>query len=207
MAVAFVGPLSVHFAGPGGDAARLVPGIAAWREDLRASLAEKVRQQLDWDEAATAVFTADLGDSGWLAVRLLGLLAERPELEWPDSVPPLLELLPAWRAAAEARFATSHFGQLLACSVWLPGDFPVTFRAPLPDGSEAEIGAVQSLFDQLRRLNQRTFEADGPAIAGWRDLPAPAGGEFVAAARRGYAALHAAAAFAAGAGLPLVVAD
>lgn len=208
-ALVFAGPLSHWFArrgaDAGGDAARLRAGVEAWREDLRTSLAAKVGSQLQWDEGAADTFTADLGDAGLLAARLLAFLADRTELEWPDAVPPLLELVPEWRAAADAKFSASRYGQLLACELWLPGDFPVTFRVPLPDGSDAEIGSVQVLADQLRWLNQRTFQADAHELAHWLELPAPAGGEFVAAARRGLGGLTAAANRASQWRLPLVV--
>lgn len=205
MALAVAGPLCRHYGRTAADAHRLRPGIDAWRADLRASVADKVQAQLVWDEGSDARCVADLGDSGFLAVRLLGLLADQTELDWPATVPPLLELDRDWRAAAEAKFARSRYGHLLACTVWLPGDFPVTFRVPMPDGEAAEFGAVTTLHDQLRWLNQRTFQADADVLASWRDNPAPAGGEFVAAAQRGLAAMTAAAAFAQQARLPLVV--
>ena len=44
--------------------------------------------------------------------------------------------------------------------------------------------------DQLRWLNQRTFQADPEDIAAWRELPAPASADLLTAARRGYAALQ-----------------
>ncbi len=207
MAVAFAGPLSKWFAGARGDATRLAGGVAAWRADLQSAVATKVGEQLTWDEAAPVAAETDLGEAGWLAVRLLGLYADRPELDWPDRVPPLLELDPQWRAAADAKFDRSRYGHLLACSVWLPGDFPVTFRVPLPDGSTAEIGSTRLLADQLGWLNQRTFQADGGEVAGWAGLPAAAGGEFVAAARRGYAGLRTAVDAAVRGGVPLVVGE
>lgn len=209
MALVFVGALSRWFAefGAAGaaNASRLRPGIEAWREDLRASVADKVRAELHWDEGAATTCVHDLGDSGFLAARLLGFLADRSELEWPDTVPPLLEMLPEWRADADAKFPRSRYGQLLACHVWLPGDFPVTFRVPMPDGEAAEIGSVQALADQLKWLNQRTFQADAEEVARWRRLPAPPGGEFVAAARRGLGGLLDAAGAAREWRLPIVV--
>lgn len=205
MAVVFVGPLSRCYARRAEEAARLRPGVEAWRNDLRAGLADKVSAQLVWDEGADLEFRADLGEAGWLGVRLLACYAERADLELPDTVPPLLELDTAWREGAAAKFAKSHFGQLLACTAWLPGEFPLTIAAPLPDGETAEIGSVLVLTDQLRRLNQRTFQADLEALAEWRDLPAPAGGDLVDAARRGLAALSAAAATAERFGAPMLV--
>lgn len=205
MAIAFTGPLSRYYARKPQDAVRVQPGVEAWREDLRASVADKVRQQLYWDEAADVVFRADLGDAGWPALRLFALYAERAELELPDTVPPLLELDPAWRQAAERKFEKSLYGQLLACSVWLPGDYPVTLRAPMPNGDTAEIGSVAVLADQLKWLNQRTFAADLEQLAGWRDVPAPAGCSLLDAARRGYAALAAAVTTAQRFGVPVLV--
>jgi len=205
MALAFAGPLSRWYTRAGGDAARVRDGIVAWRDDLRAAVAPKVAADLHWDEAAPVAATADLGDSGWLALRLLALLADRSDLDWPDTVPPLLELLPEWRAAAEAKFATSRYGQVLACEMWLPGDFPVTFRVPAPDGANVEIGAVGVLADQLRWLNQRTFQAPADELVAWAALPAPPGGAFVPAAQRGLAALTRVVTAAVATGLPVAL--
>jgi hypothetical protein len=205
LAIAFAGPLSRWFGADAAAAERLRAGVELWRDDLRASVATKVAEQLVWDEAAPVAATCDLGEAGWMALRLFALYAERTELELPDSVPVLLELDREWRGAFEAKFARSKYGHLLAGSVWLPGDFPVTLRAPLPDGEAAEIGSLAVLADQLRWLNERTFAADAATIAGWRELPASSGGELLAAARRGFGGLHAVCAAARAAGLPLVV--
>lgn len=205
MALAVAAPLSRFFARTPADVDRLRPGVEAWRDDLRASVAEGVRRQLVWDERADVCSTADLGASGWLAVRLFACVAELPELDLPDTVPPLLELDATWRAAADTKFARSRFGQLLACRLWLPGDFPVTLRVPLPDGETAEVGSLAVLADQLKWLNQRTFQADADEVRAWADLPAEPGGPLLPAARRGYAALAAAAAVAVRERVPLVV--
>lgn len=196
MTVAFAGPLSRWYARAGRDAASLRAGVEAWRDDLRAAVADRVRQQLAWDEGADVALSFDFGDAGWPALRLFAFYAEKSELELPDTVPPLLEFDAEWRAAADAKFATSKFGQLLACSAWLPGDFPVTFRVPMPDGDNAEIGSLAVLADQLKWLNQRTFAADAAEIAAWSTAPAPAGGDLIAAARRGYWGLSSAVAVA-----------
>lgn len=96
MAIAFAGSLSRWFASTGAaagvDPARLRVGVEAWRRDLCASVAPKVAEQLVWDEGAAAQATSDLGDAGWIALRLLAFYGERAEFEWPDTTPPLLEL-------------------------------------------------------------------------------------------------------------------
>lgn len=205
MAAFRVGPLSSFYARRDRrelGAARV--GVESWREHLRAAVAPKVAQQLQWNETAATDEAFDAGEAGAMALRLFAFYAEKSELELPDTVPPLLELDPEWRAASDAKFATSKFGQLLACSVWLPGDFPVTLRAPMPDGDSAEIGSLDVLALQLRWLNERTFGVDAAEIATWGGCDAPAGGELVTAARRGLWAAFAAVAIAVRERLPIV---
>lgn len=206
MATAFAGPLCRFFAAGDGDAARLAIGVEQWQQDLYAALGDKPRLPQRWREGeAEPAQTFDLGEAGLLALRLFAFYADRADLELPDRVPALLELDRHWRGAVDDRFARCLYAQILAPRLWLPGDFPFTFRAPLPDGEAAEIGALGGLAEQLRWLNQRTFQADAEAIAGWRQLPAPAGGELLDAARRGLSGLLAGADAARARGLPLLV--
>lgn len=205
MASAFAGPLSQFYGQPGDDMERLVVGIETWRADLIGSVGQKVGDQLDWDERNGDAMRCELGASGWLALQLFAFYAERTDLEMPDTVPPLLELDNAWRAAKDEKFARSLYGQILACSCWLPGDFPVTFRVPMPDGDSAEIGSTRVLSDQLKWLNERTFAADATEVARWQSLPAEPSGDLLDAARRGYAGLWVAVQSAIDAKVPLVV--
>ena len=203
--IAFAGPLCRCYAPAAEDARALLPGVQAWRRELLQALGDRL-QALDWPEdPAQDGVAEDLGDAGWVALRLFAVYAERSELELPDTAPPLPELDRAFRRALDERFARSRYGHLLACTAWLPGDFPLTVRAPLPDGEPSELGSLAVLHDQLRWLNQRTFAADADAIASWRELPAARGGELLAAARRGFAALSAAVQWARAHGLPVLL--
>jgi hypothetical protein len=203
--IAFAGPLCRCYAPTAAAARAMIPGVHAWRRDLSRSLGDRL-PALDWPEdPAQASVAEDLGDAGWAALRMFAVYAEHSELELPDTVPPLPELDRAFRKAQDERFARSRYGHLLACSVWLPGDFPSTVRAPLPDGEQAELGSLAVLHDQLRWLNQRTFAAEAADVDAWRALPAPAGGELLAAARRGFAGLFGAVQWARARGLPVLV--
>lgn len=203
--MAIVGPLSRFFGKDEEHAVRLRAGVDAWRKDLVSSVAERVGAQLEWDETSDTAFESDLGESGWTALRLFAFYAERSDLEWPDTVPTLPEFDVAWRAAADDKFSKSLYGQLLAAEMWLPGEFPVTIRAPRPDGDAAEIGSLKVLADQLLWLNQRTFQADQDEIATWLEMAADAGGPFLMATRRGYAALRAAVDVAQANAVPLIL--
>ncbi|MGE3172711.1 MAG: hypothetical protein AB7O97_08795 [Planctomycetota bacterium] len=209
----FAGPLCRYFAAlhggdAGEDAAAYVAGVERWRRDLGEALGERLRRPLVWDEdpAGEAVWF-DLGESGLMALRLLAFYADRSELELPDTVPPVLELDREYRAAMDQKFERSRYGQLLAARCWLPGDFPFTARVPLPDGEHAEVGSLEVLRDQLRWLNERTFQADAEVMTGWRELPAAPGSPLLTAAQRGYAALGAGVAAALRHGQPLIAAD
>ena len=205
MALAVAGPLSRFFGKDEDDAVRLRAGIDAWRKDLVSSVAEKVGEQFEWNESSDTCFESDLGAAGWTALRLFAFYAVRSDLDWPDTVPALPEFDTSFREAADAKFSKSLYGQLLACEMWLPGEFPVTIRAPRPDGDAAEIGSLKVLADQLLWLNQRTFQADSEEVAKWRAMPAEVGGQFLLATRRGYAALTAAVEAAQAGAVPLVL--
>jgi len=209
MARAYAGPLCGYFAASRGgdpDPAALVAGVERWRGDLATALGSRLRVPIDWPEdSADRGAWFDLGESGWTALRLFAFYAERSELELPDRVPAVPELDRDYRQAQDQKFARSNYGQLLACRLWLPVEFPFTARAPLPDGDEAEFGSLPVLGDQLRWLNQRTFAADLAEVEAWAGAPAPRGGELLPAARRGFAALFAAAALAQQRRVPVVV--
>lgn len=191
MVRAFAGPFCRYYASAGQDAATVLAGIEAWREDLVSSLAGQVEESsLRWAEDPDgSVVSGDMGESGWIALRLLAFYAERTELDFPDTVPQLLELDREYRKAIDEKFARSRYGQLLPCSVWLPSEFPITVQAPMPDGQSAEIGSLPGLHNQLRWLNERTFQASLDAVSEWGHLAAPEGGELIPAAQRGFAAL------------------
>jgi hypothetical protein len=205
MVIAFVGPLSRHYGADPAAAARLAAGVEAWRRDLGESLAERVRAQLAWDEHSDVAERHDLGAAGFVALRLFAFYAERSDLDLPETVPAIAELDAEWRQAADQKFPRTLYGQLLACDLWLPGDFPVTVRAPMPDGQAREFGALRILLDQLRWLNERTWQADDDVITSWRGLPAAAGEPLLPAAQRGFSVLQHAAERAAAATLPLLV--
>ena len=196
MALAIAGPLSRCLGADREAAARQLQGIELWRKDLATGL-PKGAPELSWvEDPAVEPRVFDLGASGFMALRLFATYAERTDLEMPDTVPALLELDKAWRKAADEKFARSRFGHLVAAECWLPAEFEFTVRAPLPDGTATDIGSLVLLQDQLKRLNEATFQATARELGDWQVLPAPPGGDLLDAARRGLAVLGAAAAWA-----------
>lgn len=206
MARAFVGPLCRYFAGERGEPVTFVQGVEQWRADLQEALGARLKPRLAWqEEPEEPVRHTDLGPAGWMALRLFAFYADRSDLDLPDAVPALLELDREYRAALDAKFERSKYGHLLSARLWLPQDFPITARVALPDGDAIDLGSLPVLQDQLRWLNQRTFQADEAQITGWVDLDAEPGGPLLAAAQRGFAGLWAAVADAKDRRLPLLV--
>src|SRR5262245_47517371 len=96
MARAFAGPLCRFSAGVGGvrgEAVSLLAGDEGWRQQVERALGLNLRAPLLGAEDPTApALWADLGDAGWMALKLFAVYAERSDLELPDTVPALLEL-------------------------------------------------------------------------------------------------------------------
>ena len=107
MALAIAGPLSRALGADLQTATRQLQGIELWRTDLAAGL-PKGAPELAWNEdPAVEPRVFDLGAAGFMALRLFATYAERTDLELPDTVPALLELLDA-RAVALRDLATRH---------------------------------------------------------------------------------------------------
>jgi hypothetical protein len=190
MARAFVGPLCRFFAGDRGEPVTFAQGVEDWRRDLQSAFDKQLVPQFAWrEDPSEPAEQFDLGDSGWIALRLFAFYAEKSDLDLPDTAPALIELDRDWREAADQKFGRSKYAHLLAARMWFPQDFEFTARIALPDGEATELGSLSVLKDQLRWLNARTFQADEEQVATWDAIEAPAGGPLIAAAQRGYAAL------------------
>ncbi|MDA1223190.1 MAG: hypothetical protein O3B85_14300 [Planctomycetota bacterium] len=198
-----IGPLCRYFAADEPEAVARVDGVLAWREDVRESLAERLRGELYWPEdphAEPRIFAFGRGELD--AVRLLAVHADRPELDIPDALPDPLGLDPIWAAAESSGFDKSRYGHLGAAAFWLPWDFDFTFRGPRPDGADATFGSLPALRDQVSYLNARTFQASDEGLLAFCDVE---GDRFVDIVRRGLGRMSAAVRSAADAGLPLSV--
>jgi hypothetical protein len=198
-----IGPLCRYFAADEAEATARADGVLAWREDVRESLAERLRGELHWPEdpgLEPVVFPFGPGELD--AVRLLAVHADRPELDIPDALPDPLGLDPIWAAAEASSFEKSRYGHLVAAAFWLPWDFDFTFKGPRPDGADATFGSLPALRDQISYLNARTFQASDDGLAAFCDVT---GDRFVDIVRRGLGRMSKAVREAAARGLPLSV--
>ncbi len=205
-----VAPLASSLVQGAGEEA--VAGVDAWRADLQASMAEKGEPKLDpealvWAESGSATpETFPLG-AGLVGVRLLAVYADRTDAEWPDLLPRIPELDPNYRAAADANWSRSRFGQLLAATLWLPAAFDFTIDFPLPDGRPAELGSAEVLLEQIERLNAVTVQLDSSILSDSAAVDVDAAsGDFVDAAICGLGGFYRAVSLAVEQRLPLLLA-
>ncbi|MGE0143577.1 MAG: hypothetical protein AB7I19_07600 [Planctomycetota bacterium] len=196
------GPLCRYFAVESGDASTLVDGVLTWRRDIGEALSGRIDPSLAWPEHPafdSHVFV--LPEFGWEALQLFAVYAERSDLELPSVVTTPLALDSAWRAASESKFARSHYGQLLAADLWLPGSFDFTAKVPRPDGEECTLGSLIALRDQVVFLAQRSVGVHPSSIE--RDVHS--NDPLLASALPSLRIVHDAIEFARESGMPLVL--
>ncbi|HEY7500546.1 MAG TPA: hypothetical protein VH740_18635 [Vicinamibacterales bacterium] len=151
------------------DQSEIRAAIVEWRDQVNAALGSSIAQPLDWDESAAAPYFTD--KPAWDAfgsLLLWAAYAEHPDLPRPVAFIEDYASDPAYQRSANPDFKTSSFQLMRDIEVWLPCDFPFTFRSNDPAGNEIAFGSSIRLVDQLESLNRRTWNAADDAIAQWR---------------------------------------
>ncbi len=159
--------------------------VLQWREDMNASLGIHIKAPLDWDEAQAEVVGWPMSAVGLRAIRMLSAYAQHSDLDWPAELPDQLDGDLAWQKASAEDFSRSQFPQVQIPKFWLPGDFDLTMRQPLPDGKEIVMGSLAGLLRQCRSLNQNTLQLEQASLLERGGTEPQDSGDFLAQA--GYA--------------------
>jgi hypothetical protein len=150
------------------DPEEIRTAVLQWRTLLAAALARN-GVAADWDERAAAPYFTD--KPGWdcyASLKLWAAYAEHPDLRRPTALTQDLASDPAYARSTERAYRSS-FSQLIGdVEVWLPADFPFTFRGPDPTGRDVDWGSSVALRRQLETLNARTWRATPATITEWR---------------------------------------
>jgi len=176
--------------------------IRAWRSTLSESLGG---EPLDWQESGEAgYFTRK---PGWDSYQALILWAAYQEAGQPPPliVPEDAEEDPLLRKSRAALLESKYPHLLGETEIWLPGPLSMTFRGPDPTGRKTDFGFAGSLFTELERLNQKTWQADLETIGKWYKDSIEPGSPLEACARFGFAVFHRLSATAYGRDLPMVL--
>jgi hypothetical protein len=157
--------------------------ICEWRGIMSSGLGENLNVPLDWDEdPASPYFTDRPHWDGYAGLLLLAAHEERPELDPPKVVGSDWRDDLAYAAALEEDFNNTEYLHVLAPELWLPCEFPFTFKFMDLTGHEMYIGSLPRLLEQLEMLNERTYRGDVEARLKWRSAAPQPGGPFAAAA-------------------------
>lgn len=141
--------------------------IEAWRREINRTLEARLPQPVEWVESDCGeYFTDKVGWNPYGALLLWAAYDDHPELELPVEVPQDLSADPAYAASLEEG-VPSRYPTLLRSDYWLPGNHPFVVEVESPAGAKITLGFTEALFNDLRRLNSRTWRASEWKLARW----------------------------------------
>jgi len=167
------------------------PLVLQWQRMLADALTEHVDNAVDWDESPeSAYFTDKPTWDCWADLLLWAAYDEHPEHERPDELVTDWRQDPAYEASNTDDFE-SRYPQLLRrdLELWLPSDFPFVFSTMGLTGKEVTIGSSVRLLNELRSLNERTWEASPQVVGHWSRTGVPPGAPLEAGARYAFSLL------------------
>jgi hypothetical protein len=144
--------------------------IIEWRKQISHALKRHLAGQLNWAETPETPFVTESMDRrGYDALRLWAAYSASsltpPQMELPANVDedPIL-------IACEAKDKTDY-GQIISHVVmWLPFNLDVVFETEFLNYEEPiTVGSSGALFDQLKKLNSKTWNAPVGEITNWRE--------------------------------------
>lgn len=178
--------------------------VADWLLQINEGLGEHLGERLAWDESDAAPYFTERPDwNGYAAVLLLAAYDDHPELDQPELLPEEWGEDPAYLASTGDE-AESHYPTLLHADLWLPGEFEFMFGVEDLGDNPRGVASTRALLEELRELNEATFQGSQADLDRWRAAPPPDGAPLVAHARFGLAVLMAMAEEAVRTGLPLM---
>lgn len=179
--------------------------IESWRREVNEALEARLTHPIEWIEANDGEYFTD--KPGWHPYGALLLWAaheEHPEFGWPTEVPEDLGADPAFEASSEDSMP-SRYQTLLRGDYWLPGAYSFVVKCQSPAGAEITLGFTEALFNDLRRLNSRTWRASEWKLARWCRKAARKGDPLEPSAKFAFSILYFLAKEAVDQGLPMVL--
>jgi hypothetical protein len=161
--------------------------VEVWRASLAESLRESLPGGLAWDESPEAdYFTDRPGWDGSAGLLLLAAHIEHPEFPIPERLARTWASDPALKAWMR-KGAVRRFFQVCDVEMWLPVEFHFTFSAPDVAGHERIFGSSVVLLNQLRQLNDESYQADREELTRWMNEAAGSEDTFDKTAKFGLA--------------------
>jgi hypothetical protein len=151
------------------DPEEIRSAVLSWRDNVSEHLGSNLESPLDWEETPNApYFTDKPAWDSYASLLLWAAYSENPELTRPNGSIEEWATDPAFELSTAPGFKTA-FPQLLRdVQLWLPQRFRFTFRVEDLSGQEIVCGSSVELFEQLKELNRRTWNATDAVISEWR---------------------------------------
>jgi hypothetical protein len=149
-----------------GAAVDPVAMVHAWRQRLATQVGGQAHEW-EWPETLDTSYETDKpGFDGYGAVQVWAAYAESPGQMRPVAHDDNWGEDTVFVRVSEA---PARFPHLIGPELWLPVGFSDVFEAEEPTGRSCpKIGSVFGLWDELRELNQRTWQSDDETIRQWR---------------------------------------
>ena len=150
------------------DPAVVREAVVGWRSSLEAGLRQHLNSGLSWSEEADAPYFTDRPSwEGYAGLLLLAAHTEFPDFAKPEHVTSEWDKDEAYQAATSPDFR-SRFSSIYDVQLWLPCQFSFKFKAQDVPGAETWFGSSSALLDQLRRLNDETYQGSSDDLARWK---------------------------------------
>jgi hypothetical protein len=156
-----------------------------WRGNLAQASRQHVGEPITWEEWPDApYFTDKPGFAAYSSLLLWAAYDDNPDCRRPVKGVSNWTKDRAFRRSNARKSQTRYPSLVQDVELWLPGEFSCVFEGPDIAGNKIVMGSVDSLCDELRTLNERTWRADEATIGAWSkeatddDAPLEAGARF-----------------------------
>lgn len=197
--------------GPGGEVEgadwdEVAEAVGHWQNAMNQALGEHFDTPLHWDESRDAPYFTDRpGYDGYGALLVWAAHAERGSTP-PEEYDGEWFTDEAFQECVEPKEG-QKYRPIVSGSLWLPGDFPFSFKGGDITGETAHICSNRSLLESLEALNAETFRLSENDLQealenGLGDTP-----NLKAAALFGFAIFHKLARHSVDAHLPIILSN
>jgi len=147
--------------------------IIEWRKQISQAL-KRQPGTLNWSETPESLYyTNSIDRNGYDALKLWAAYTEQTNLSKPTELPAKVEDDPVL-INSEAKNKSEYSQIISGVVLWLPLNIDVVFEADFLHYQEPiSVGSSGALFEQLKRLNEKTWKASPGEITSWRESVNP----------------------------------
>ena len=139
--------------------------VIGWRAQVEEFTKDQIRGDWNWDEKPGVPYWTD--KPGWYGHNALRKVALEPRTEQRLKLAAVPQYLPGDWGGLDTT-TTKEYRHVIWPQWWLPLKFDQIFSVSSPSGEQRMIGSTDTLFEELRRLNVATLQADEKKLEWYR---------------------------------------